>query len=720
MDKLYGKGIKGFFLTHFGKYIISLKKLSPVFFYKFDENQIKKENDGIIAYVLRTCAEYYKKGISVIVVPHISEELLDQNENYVDIPFYIYNGVQIKKSEKKIKVDLKIVRHFQAKNCLFIYLPSYGILVINTGNETILQFDGSSFRYEKEIKNRFDVLIDLVETASLSYLSELKGKRGSELLWRKEEQLRNTSFELIEREKRYRDLYENAPNAYLTIDKYGIILKCNKTAEGLLHYTKDEIIGRLISDLFYTKDDQENALKYLYQLLGKDNLVKDYEIKIRHKLDFSLWVSISIEAIKDTKENIIEYRVIASDVSERKSAEKEKIKLEGQLLQSQKMEAIGTLAGGIAHDFNNILTVINGYSEFALMKLQENEPLHKDVSAILSASRKAENLTRQILAFSRKQIYQPEIISLNKVISNLEKMIRRLIGEDIKIKIQTGQDVPYLKADPNQIEQILINLIVNARDAINQKTDKAGDKLITIETGTKYLDDSFVDKHLDSRSGVHVYFYVSDSGVGISDDIKQNIFEPFFTTKETGKGTGLGLSTVYGIVKQNNGNIFVYSEPGKGTTFKIYWPITEEQLITSDITTIQEEELHGNEVILLVEDDEELCNLASKTLQKFGYKLFSASNGVEALELIKNEKLIFDLLITDLIMPDMNGKELSDNIQKLYPGTTILFTSGYTDNHIVNSGELVKDVEFLQKPFTVNALLKKVRSILNEKFKSNL
>jgi two-component system, cell cycle sensor histidine kinase and response regulator CckA len=418
------------------------------------------------------------------------------------------------------------------------------------------------------------------------------------------------------------------------------------------------------------------------------------------------WESAFISPIKNESGKVTHYLAVKEDITQRKL-------LQEQLSQSQKMEAIGTLAGGIAHDFNNILTVINGYSEFALMKLQENDPLYKDVSSILSASKKAENLTRQILAFSRKQIYQPEIISINKIISDLEKMIRRLIGEDININIQTGKDIPHIKADPSQIEQILINLIVNARDAINQKTNKAGEKLLTIETGKKYLDQNFVEKHLDSKSGMYVYFNVSDNGIGMSEKIKNNIFEPFFTTKETGKGTGLGLATVYGIVKQNKGNILVYSEPDKGTTFKIFWPITEEQMNLSEISAIQSEELYGDEVILLVEDDEELRNLASKTLQKFGYKLFSASNGVEALKLIKNENLDFDLLITDLIMPDMNGKELSDNVLKLYPEMNILFTSGYTDDHLANSGELNINVNFLQKPFSVHALLLKIKEILS-------
>jgi len=385
-------------------------------------------------------------------------------------------------------------------------------------------------------------------------------------------------------------------------------------------------------------------------------------------------------------------------------------------MQSQKMEAIGTLAGGIAHDFNNILTVINGYSEFALMKLNEKDPLYKDVSSILSASKKAENLTRQILAFSRKQIYQPEIISIDKIISDLEKMARRLIGEDIKIEFQTKKNIPNIKADPSQIEQILINLIVNARDAINQKEDKTDDKLISIETGTKFLDDEFAKKHLDSVSGKYVYFYVSDNGVGMTENVVQNIFEPFFTTKETDKGTGLGLATVYGIIKQNKGDIFVYSKPEQGTTFKIYWPVTEEQLITDDKTDIQNENLKGDEVILLVEDNDELRNLAILTLEKFGYKVHNASNGLEALNLIKKRKLSFDLLITDLIMPDMNGQELSKHINKMYPGSNILFTSGYTDDHLVDSGELEKDIDFLQKPFTVQALLSKVRTILDKNF----
>jgi PAS domain S-box-containing protein len=503
---------------------------------------------------------------------------------------------------------------------------------------------------------------------------------------------------------------EQSPALVVITDLDGNIEYVNPKFIEITGYTLEEVKNKNPRILKSGLTSPE-IYKELWQSLTSGNEWRG-EFQNRKKNGQVYWELAFISPIKNESGKVTHYLAVKEDITQRKV-------LQEQLMQSQKMEAIGTLAGGIAHDFNNILTVINGYSEFALMKLNEDDSLYKDISSVLSASKKAENLTRQILAFSRKQIYQPEIISLNKVITDLEKMTRRLIGEDIKINIQTGNNLPHIKADPSQIEQILINLIINARDAINQKTEKAGEKLITIETGSKYLGDEFVETHLESKSGTYVYFYVSDNGAGMTESIKQNIFEPFFTTKETGKGTGLGLATVYGIVKQNNGDIIVYSEPNKGTTFQIFWPVTEEHIITPATKSIQNEELYGNEVILLVEDDEELKNLASKTLQKFGYKIFSASNGLEALQLIKKKKLEFDLLITDLIMPDMNGQELSQHIQNLYPGSLILFTSGYTDNHIVNSGELEKDIEFLQKPFTVISLLNTVRSLLNKNAKKN-
>ena len=498
---------------------------------------------------------------------------------------------------------------------------------------------------------------------------------------------------------------EQSPALVMITDLNANIEYVNPKFVEITGYTSEEVINKNPRILKSGLTPERTYLDLWHSLVKGKEWRGEFQNKKKNGQIY--WEYAFISPIKNESGKITHYLAVKEDISQRKM-------LQEQLMQSQKMEAIGTLAGGIAHDFNNILTVINGYSEFALMKLNEKDPLHKDVSSILSASKKAENLTRQILAFSRKQIYQPEIISVDKIISDLEKMTRRLIGEDIKIEFKTKKNIPNIKADPSQIEQILINLIVNARDAINQKEDKTDDKLISIETGTKFLDDEFAKKHLDSVSGKYVYFYVSDNGVGMTENVVQNIFEPFFTTKETGKGTGLGLATVYGIIKQNKGDIFVYSKPEKGTTFKIYWPVTEEQIITDDKTDIQSENLKGDEVILLVEDNDELRNLAIITLEKFGYKMHSASNGVEALNLIKKIKLSFDLLITDLIMPDMNGQELAKQIKKMYPGSNILFTSGYTDDHIADSGELEKDIEFLQKPFTVHALLSKIRTILDK------
>ncbi|MCP3899924.1 MAG: PAS domain S-box protein [Desulfobacteraceae bacterium] len=458
MDKLYGKGLKGSLLKFFGKHIVCYKKLSPVYFYRYDENQNKVENDGIIAYVLRTCAEYYKKGINVIVVPKIPKALFSKEEDYLNIPFYIYNGVEIKESEEKIKLDLNIIKHFQAKNCIFIFLPSYGILVVNTGNASILEFNGESFVYEKEIKSRFDVLIDLVETASLKYLSELKGKRGSELLWRKEKQLRNTSNELMEREKLYRDLYENAPNAYFTIDKNGIIIKCNKTAEHLTDYSKTEMIGRLSSKLFFEKNDQEKKLEYFYKLLKNTNSIKDYELQIRHKKFFSLWVGISIEAIKNSKNQITEYRVIVVDISKRKNVEYDKKKLEDQLRQSQKMEAVGTLAGGIAHDFNNILQAINGFTEIMLLDRDENDPEYFHLAAIDDSVERAGRLIKKLLFFSRKAETEKKTLQINSEILNAKSILERALPKMIDIDLQLDPELWFVIVDAVQIGQVFLNL----------------------------------------------------------------------------------------------------------------------------------------------------------------------------------------------------------------------------------------------------------------------
>ena len=385
--------------------------------------------------------------------------------------------------------------------------------------------------------------------------------------------------------------------------------------------------------------------------------------------------------------------------------ETENRKLQEQLFQSQKMESMGRLAAGIAHDFNNLLTVIKGYSELALTKLNPSEKAYKDIITIQSAGEKAGNLTRQILAFSRKQAFEPKIIDINDTITNLDKMIRRIIGEDIDFHISLTPDLPKIKADAGQIEQILFNILVNAKDALNAKTTIASEKKITIETGKSKLKETAAGFSNLSENKQYIFFAVSDNGIGIPEAIKQNIFDPFFTTKDKGKGTGLGLATVYGIVTQNKGKIMVYSEKDKGSVFKIYWlaAIGKNNNTNSEISS--ETTLTGTESILLVEDDESVKN--------FGYQVSAASNGLEALDIIGKNDKSFDLVITDLVMPEMGGSELSAQLKKTAPDLKILFVSGYSDDHIVHSGKLDKDIDFLHKPYSINDLAAKVREILD-------
>lgn len=377
------------------------------------------------------------------------------------------------------------------------------------------------------------------------------------------------------------------------------------------------------------------------------------------------------------------------------------------------MEAIGTLSGGIAHDFNNLLTVINGHAEIALMRIDDYNHLYKDLQAILQAGRRAEGLTRQLLAFGRKQEYESEVLDINEVITALEKMLRRLIGEDLSVEMVLSPDIPKIKADPGQIEQILLNLIVNARDAIRTKQDRGTKKVITVETHRVIVDKSHIADHPESRRGLHVMLSVSDSGTGMDAETKARIFEPFFTTKEKGKGTGLGLSTVYGIVKQNKGTVSVYSEKGHGTSFKIYWPSTTEQNEPLVVKKTPANTLSGTETILFVEDEDAVRNFACHSLRRWGYSVYEATNGRTALELIKKRDLHINLLITDLIMPEMDGMELGEKIGELFPTVDILYASGYTSDHLMNTDTLAEGVHFIRKPFSVQALAKKVREILD-------
>jgi two-component system cell cycle sensor histidine kinase/response regulator CckA len=376
------------------------------------------------------------------------------------------------------------------------------------------------------------------------------------------------------------------------------------------------------------------------------------------------------------------------------------------LRQAQKMEAIGRLAGGVAHDFNNLLTVINGYSQLMMGQVAPGNPLHSNAEEILKAGERAASLTRQLLAFSRKQVLAPVILNLNSVVSQVEKMLRRLIGEDIKLVASLEPNLGSVKADPGQIEQVLMNLAVNARDAMPK-----GGKL-TLETANVTLDETYAEQHPGIKPGPHVMLAVSDTGTGMDQETQSHLFEPFFTTKEQGKGTGLGLSTVFGIVKQSEGSIWVYSELGKGTTFKVYLPRVDQAAPSSTAGANAGRTLRGTETILLVEDSESVRKLVSAVLAQQGYTVLTADDGESALQLLRQHQGRLDLLMTDVVLPGLGGPEIAAQVIQARPGIKVLFCSGYTERGVIENGALPSGSAFLQKPFTPESLGRKIRDML--------
>ena len=410
-------------------------------------------------------------------------------------------------------------------------------------------------------------------------------------------------------------------------------------------------------------------------------------------------VEVSLSYV-ETEEGVFAIAFV-SDISQRK-------RLEEQLLHAQKMEAVGRLAGGVAHDFNNMLTVISGYNRMILDELSALDPLRGYAEEILKAADRAGAITNQLLAFSRRQIAKPRVIQLNMVIAQTEKMMRRLIGEDVHLNLRLGSDVGNIKADPGHVEQAIVNLVVNARDAMPE-----GGQL-TIETANVHLDENYVRTHMGVSPGEFVMVAVSDTGQGMDAETRRRIFEPFFTTKEKGRGTGLGLATVYGIVKQAGGDIWVYSEPGHGSTFKLYFPRVAEPV--SELTAAGEvEDSAGNarETILLVEDEEAVRELTLKMLHTLGYSVLMAENGEHALGVSRGHTGDLSLLLTDVVMPGMSGRQLADALILERPDIKVLFLSGYTENTVVHHGVLDSGVDFLPKPFSREVLGKKLREILS-------
>jgi PAS domain S-box-containing protein len=512
---------------------------------------------------------------------------------------------------------------------------------------------------------------------------------------------------LKQSEEKYRTILENIEDGYFEVDIAGNFTFFNDSLCRMLGYSKDEMTG--MNNQKYT--DQENAKK-LYQAFNNvyrtGEPTKGFSWQVIAKDGTKLFGEVSVSLIRDSKGQPTGFRGIARDITERKLAEEEKVTLQEELRQSQKMEAIGGLAGGIAHDFNNLLTVISGNCQLSLLEFKEGDPLRGNIEDIKAAADRATSLTRQLLAFSRRQVLDMKVLVLNTIIRDLGKMLRRVIGEDIELVTCLADDLGMVKTDPGQIEQVVMNLAVNARDAMPK-----GGKL-TIETANVELDEAYAHAHIAVTPGRYVMFSLSDTGVGMTPGVKERVFDPFFTTKEKGKGTGLGLSTVYGIVKQSGGNIWIYSEPGQGTTFKIYLPRVDEPLQELREKTVKEELPRGSETTLVVEDEEEVRKLTVEILRRQGYRVLEASHGDDALLVCEHHEGPVHLMVTDVVMPGMNGSELAKRLGSLHPKMKVLYMSGYPDNAITHHGILEKGMNYIQKPFTVDGLVRKVREALDK------
>jgi two-component system cell cycle sensor histidine kinase/response regulator CckA len=504
--------------------------------------------------------------------------------------------------------------------------------------------------------------------------------------------------ELTKSEERYRDLVENAHDIIYSHDLEGNYTSVNKAAERITGYTREEVLKMNFAETVAPEYLDKSRQMLAKKLAGAEETVDDLEIIAKDRRR----IAVEVNSRLIYRDGVaVGVQGIARDVTERKQ-------LEEQLRQSQKMEAVGQLAGGVAHDFNNLLTAITGYSDLSLRKMDPRDPLFGNLQEVKMASERAASLTRQLLAFSRKQVMQPKVLDLNSVVADLDKMLRRMIGENIDLRSKLSSQLGRVKADRGQIEQVLMNLVVNARDAIPELG------VITIETENIYLEEEYAGQHIAVQPGPHVKLAVTDNGCGMDEAVRARIFEPFYTTKEQGKGTGLGLSTVYGIVKQSKGSIWVYSEVGQGTTFKIYLPHVDGEADRAQQGEGQQKLIaRSGETVLLVEDDELVRRMAHTVLELEGYKVIEARNGREALKICLQYANPIHLMLTDVVMPEMSGPAAADQVKEMHPEMRVLYMSGYTEDAIVHHGVLDEGVNFIEKPFTPDALAHKVREVLS-------
>jgi PAS domain S-box-containing protein len=496
-------------------------------------------------------------------------------------------------------------------------------------------------------------------------------------------------------EARYRALMEHAHDAIFVNNEYGIVQEVNRAAEALVGATREELVGQSFLETLPV-EDRERVLANFRKTLEHGRTLELLQIRIQRRDGTTIPAEVSASVVEFGGKPFVVG--LLRDVSERNA-------MAEQLRVAQKMDAIGQLAGGVAHDFNNLLTAILGYSQLLAPELRGNPEHFAAIDEIRKAGERAAGLTRQLLAFSRKQVLETRVLDLNEIVQRIEEMLTRLIGEDIQVRMKLDPALGPVRADAGQIEQVIMNLAVNARDAM----PRGGQ--ISVETANVDLAESYTQTHLPVQPGPYVMLAISDNGVGMDAATRERIFEPFYTTKEKGQGTGLGLSTVYGIVKQSTGYIWVYSEPGRGTSFKVYLPrvqLSAESLTTPESALVP---AVGDETILLVEDDDSVRALARRTLEARGYRVLDAADGGAAVEIALAETI--DLLVTDMVLPGMGGSAIAARIHEMQPRAKVLFTSGYTDDVIIRGGLLEPGAAFLEKPFTPSILARRVREVLD-------
>lgn len=553
---------------------------------------------------------------------------------------------------------------------------------------------------EKALAETSDLLVERAsEIRRAQELLESRVYERTAELARANEALRD---EIVEREQaeqalaasetRYRDLIDNAADLIYTHDLFGNLTSINRAAEQITGYRQDEALKMNIAQI--VAEEYKGSIEC--ELNGEPRAAYELEIVAKNGRRVALEVSTQLITQGEVPVGV---QGIARDVTARKH-------LEEQFRHSQKMEAVGRLAGGIAHDFNNLLTVIIGYTQMLLEKLRPGSEFRSDAEAVLKAASRASMLTYQLLAFSRRQMIKPRVLDLNSIVGEVESLLRRVIGEDIELVSFLSPGLARVRAEPGQIEQVLMNLVVNARDAMPH-----GGR-ITIETAHADLGENYAHTHLEVKPGRYVMLAVSDTGIGMDAETQSRLFEPFFTTKGVDKGTGLGLSTVFGIIKQNGGNVWVYSELSKGTTFKIYLPQVEEMAEFAEPAPPSSRP-QCTETILLAEDEEAVRKLVRDLLSKQGYQVLTADGGSEAIKLSEEHQGPIQLLLTDAVMPNINGRQLAQLLAPARPGMRVLYMSGYTDNVIVHHGVLDCGTTLLQKPFTSEALARVVRKVLD-------